>query len=49
MCVGRFMRITDQFWIKRAEALLGTPSPFIYQQNILSSLDEEKYVYPSTL
>lgn len=39
-CVNRFLRIADQFWIKRAEAVLGTPSPFIYQKNILSSLDE---------
>lgn len=49
LCISKFLRIADMFWIKRAEALLGTPAPFIYQQNILSSLDEEKYVFPSTL
>lgn len=49
LCVNRFLRIVDSLWIKRAEAVLGTPTPFIYQKNILSSLDEEKYVYPSTL
>lgn len=48
-CVNRFLSITDPFWIKRAEYVLGTPTPFIYQKNILSSLDEEKYVFPSTL
>jgi hypothetical protein len=49
LCVNRFLRITDQFWIKRAEAILGVPAPFVYQQNILSSIDEEKYVFPSIL
>lgn len=49
LCIGRFLRITDELWIKRAEAVLGTPTPFIYDKNILSSLDEEKYVFPSTL
>lgn len=29
--------------------MLGVPTPFIYQQNILSSIDEEKYVFPSIL
>lgn len=49
LCMSRFLRITDQFWIKRFEAVLGTPSPFVYQKNIITSLDEEKYIYPSTL
>lgn len=49
LCINRFLRMSDELWIKRAEAVLGTPTPFIYQKNILSSLDEEKYVYPSTL
>ena len=49
LCVSSFLKINDQIWTRRAEAVLGVPTPFIYQKNILTSLDEEKYVYPSVL
>lgn len=49
LCISRFMTITDDFWTQRAEFVLGFPSSYIYEKNIMNSIDEEKYTYPSTL
>lgn len=49
LCISRFMTISDDFWTQRAEFILGFPSSYIYQKNIMNSIDEEKYTYPSTL
>lgn len=34
------LKIRDDFWIERAEYLLGVGSPCILNNNLMSSLDE---------
>jgi len=48
-CISKFLVITDEFWHKRAEFIVGYSSPYIFNDNLLSSLDEERFVYASTL
>jgi hypothetical protein len=49
LCITKVLTIKDDFWQLRAEAILGNSTPFIYQANLMSTIDEEKYTYPSTL
>ena len=39
-CISKFLVITDEFWHKRAEFIVGYSSPYIFNDNLLSSLDE---------
>jgi hypothetical protein len=48
-CISKYLIITDDFWLSRAEFILGCSSPYIYMDNLLASLDEERFVYVSTL
>lgn len=48
-CISKFLIISDEFWVNRAEFILGYSSPYIFNDNLLSSLDEERFVYGSTL
>ena len=41
--------INDGFWRERAEALLGIGSPYVLGDNGLTTLDEERYTFNSTL
>lgn len=49
LCLGRFLRIRDFFWPVRAEYVLGSASCYVYEKNVMGSLEEEKYIYPSSL
>lgn len=49
LCISRFLRIRDFFWPVRAEYILGYASCYVYEKNIMASLEEEKYIYPSSL
>ena len=48
-CITKFLIITDDYWLNRAEFVLGYSSPYIFNDNLLNSLDEERFVYYSTL
>ncbi len=48
-CVSKYLMISDEFWSNRAEFVLGYSSPYIFVDNLMSSLDEERFVYISTL
>ena len=48
-CVSKYMIISDEYWVNRAEFVLGFNSPYIYMDNYLTSLDEERFIYSSTL
>jgi len=48
-CISKYLVISDEYWVNRAEFVLGYSSPYIYSDNLLSSLDEERFVYSSTL
>lgn len=49
LCISRFLTIRDDFWRMRAEYVLGYGCCYVYEKNMMVSLDEEKYIYPSTL
>jgi hypothetical protein len=40
LSITRVLTIKDSFWQLRAEAILGTSMPFIYQTNLMSSIEE---------
>jgi hypothetical protein len=40
LCITKFLTIKDDFWTLRAEYLLGYASCYIYEKNIMSSLEE---------
>lgn len=48
-CISKYLVITDEFWKNRAEFILGYSSPYIFNNNLLAALDEERFVYSSTL
>ena len=41
--------INDGLWRERAEALLGFSSPYVLQENSLGTLDEERFIFTSSL
>lgn len=43
------LKIRDDFWINRAESLLGVGIPFVMKNNVMVSFDEERFVYTSTI
>ena len=47
--VEAILTIDDGLWKYRAEALLGIPSPYILGDNTLTTLDEERFNFTSTL
>jgi hypothetical protein len=48
-CLNKFLVITDEYWVNRAEFVLGYTSPYIYNENLIDSVEEERFVYYSTL
>ena len=47
--VESIMTINDGFWRERAEAIFGLSSPYVLDNNAMSTLDEERYIFTSTL
>jgi hypothetical protein len=47
--VESIMNINDGFWRERAEAIFGLSSPYVLDNNAMSTLDEERYIFTSTL
>lgn len=43
------LKIRDDFWINRAEMLVGVCLPYVMNNNLMSALNEDKYVFTSTL
>lgn len=43
------LKIRDNFWLNRAEMLLGVGTPFVMKNNLMVTFDEERYVYASTI
>lgn len=43
------LKIRDDYWTHRAEMLLGLAYPFVVGENIMSTFDEERYVFSSTI
>jgi hypothetical protein len=48
-CISKYLMINDEFWTNRAEFVLGYSLPYVYNDNTLASLDEDRFVYSSTL
>lgn len=49
LCITRLLNIRDDFWTNRAEFVLGYAAAYVFDKNAMSYMEEEKYVYPSTL
>lgn len=47
--VESIMNINDGFWRERAEAIFGLSSPYVLDSNAMTTLDEERYIFTSTL
>lgn len=47
--VESIMNINDGFWRERAEAIFGLSSPYVLDNNAMTTLDEERYIFTSTL
>ena len=43
------LKIRDSFWTHRAEMLVGIGVPFVANNNVMETFDEEKYTYTSTI
>lgn len=43
------IKIKDELWSGRAELLLGVGMPSVMNQNLLTTFDEETFVYSSTI
>ena len=48
-CISKYLNITDEFWPNRAQFAIGCSAPYIYMDNVMASMDEERFVYVSTL
>lgn len=49
LCISRVLNIKDPYWRLRAEAILGYGTCYVFDKNLMVTIEEEKYVYPSTL
>ncbi len=38
-CISKYLVITDEYWQNRAEFILGYSSPYIFNDNLMTSLD----------
>jgi hypothetical protein len=47
--MSKYLNINDRFSILRYEALLGSATPYISKINLMSSLDDEKNSFISSL
>lgn len=43
------MKIRDDFWVHRAELLMGTCVPYVLNNNLMTTLDEERYIFTSSI
>ena len=48
-CISKYLNITDEFWSNRSQFVLGCSAPYIYMDNLMASMDEERFVYVSAL
>jgi hypothetical protein len=43
------LRIRDDFWVSRAEKLLGVCSPYVCDKNLIDNFNDERFLFVSTL
>lgn len=47
--VREIMIIKDEYWLQRAEMLLGWANPYLMSDNTITAIDTEHFVFTSTL
>lgn len=47
--IAEIFKITDSFWRNRAEMILGVSTPYVLDNNAMTTLDEERYIFSSII
>lgn len=48
MIISQVLAIKDAYYMNRMEYMLGFTCPFIYDCNVMGSIDEEKFIFASS-